>query len=219
MLKCVTMHILSGFLRIFFRLLYHSFAWTYDFVAAAVSLGQWRSWLMVTAPYLPGPRVLELGHGPGHLQVRLFAEGRQAFGLDESRQMGRLARKRLLRRGFTPRLTRGFAQALPFPPDFFNQVVATFPSEYITDLQTLDEIYRVLVPGGEAVLLLLAWITEKRWYGRLASWLFRVTGQAPPQWDDRYLAPLQRTGFQSRAEQILLRSSTVLVIHLVKPEK
>ncbi len=219
MLKCKSMRILSGFLRIFFRLLYHNFAWTYDFVAAVVSLGQWRSWILVPVPYLIGPHVLELGHGPGHLQARLLAEGRQVFGLDESCQMGRLASKRLRRKGYTPGLARGLAQALPFPAATFHQVVATFPSEYITESQTLSEIYRVLVPGGEAVLLLLAWITEKRWYGRLAAWLFRVTGQAPPQWDDQYLAPLQRMGFQSRAEKINLRSSTVLVIHLVKPEK
>jgi ubiquinone/menaquinone biosynthesis C-methylase UbiE len=211
------MHILSGLLRIFFRLLYHSFAWTYDFVAAIVSLGQWRSWVISIIPYLSGPRVLELGHGPGHLQTRLFAEGRQAFGLDESRQMGWLAHKRLLRRGFMPGLTRGHAQALPYPADTFQQVVATFPSEYISDPQTLSEILRVLVPGGEAVVLLLAWITEKRWYGRLAAWLFRITGQAPPKWDDRYLEPLQQMGFQSFAEKIQRNSSTLLVIHLMKP--
>jgi SAM-dependent methyltransferase len=95
-------------------------------------------------------------------------------------------------------------------------VVATFPSEYIADPRTLPEIYRVLVPGGEAVILLLAWITEKRWYGRLAAWLFRVTGQAPPKWDDRYLEAFQRMGFQGRAEQIQLNSSILLIVHLKK---
>jgi ubiquinone/menaquinone biosynthesis C-methylase UbiE len=212
------MYILSTLLRIFFRLLYHSFAWSYDFVATVVSLGQWRSWVMSVFPYLPGPQVLELGHGPGHLQVRLLEENRYVFGLDESCQMGRQARKRLLRRGLTPELTRGLAQALPYPVNTFHQVVATFPSEYIFDPLTLREIYRVLRPGGEAILLLLAWITDKHWYGRLAAWLFRVTGQAPLKWEDRYLEPLQQMGFQSYAEQITLSSSTLLVVHLKKPE-
>lgn len=210
------MKFLSVLLRLFFRLLYHTFAWTYDFVAAVVSIGQWRSWVLTVVQYLPGPRVLELGHGPGHLQRRLSAEGRQVFGLDESRQMGLLARKRLLKGGFTPSLVRGEAQTLPFPAGAFQQVVATFPSEYIAAPRTLPEIYRVLVPGGEAVILLLAWITEKRWYGRLAAWLFRVTGQAPPKWDDRYLEAFQRMGFQGRAEQIQLNSSILLIVHLKK---
>jgi ubiquinone/menaquinone biosynthesis C-methylase UbiE len=130
--------------------------------------------------------------------------------------MGWLARKRLLRLGFKPGLTRGHAQTLPFPANTFQHVVATFPSEYIADPRTLPEIYRVLTPGGEAVLLLLAWITDKRWYGRLAAWLFRVTGQAPVKWDDRYLDTFQRMGFQSSAEQIALRTSTLLIVHLKK---
>ena len=210
------MRFLSALLRVFFRLLYHPFAWTYDFVAAVVSIGQWRSWVLAVVPYLPGPRILELGHGPGHLQRRLLAEGRQIIGLDESRQMGLMARKRLLKSGFTPSLVCGEAQTLPFPAGAFHQVVATFPSEYIADPRTLPEIYRVLTPGGEAVVLLLAWITEKRLYGRLAAWLFRVTGQAPPKWDDRYLETFQRMGFQGRAEQIQLSSSVLLIVHLKK---
>jgi len=78
----------------FFNLLYHPFAWTYDLVAAIVSLGRWQDWLMQAMPYLSG-RVLEIGFGPGHLQVALNEAGMQAFGLDESRQMGRQARRRL----------------------------------------------------------------------------------------------------------------------------
>ena len=211
------MRILSMLLRIFFPLLYHTFAWTYDIVAAIVSIGAWESWVVSVAPDLTGPTVLELGHGPGHLQARMLSDGIQAFGLDESLQMGRLARNRLLKRKFTPLLARGLAQSLPYPADSFHQVVATFPSEYIVDPRTLLEIYRVLVPGGEAVLLLLAWITEKRWYGRLAAWLFRVTGQAPAHWDDRNLEAFQQIGFQSSAERISLDSSILLIVHLTKP--
>jgi ubiquinone/menaquinone biosynthesis C-methylase UbiE len=195
------MRIISGLLRIFFRFLYHSFAWTYDFVAAVVSLGQWRTWVLSILPNLPGPRILELGHGPGHLQARLLADGQQAFGLDESRQMGSMARKRLLRHGYMPKLSRG---------------VATFPSEYIFDPQTMLEVYRVLAPGGEAVVLLMAWITAKSWYGRLTAWYFHLLGLSNLKWEDRYFEPLQRIGFQTRAEQISLTSSTLLVLHLKK---
>ena len=33
-------------MRLFFRLLYHPFAWTYDGVASAVSMGRWKRWVL-----------------------------------------------------------------------------------------------------------------------------------------------------------------------------
>ena len=212
------MMILSWFLGFFFRWLYHSFAWAYDFVAAIVSTGQWKSWVTSVSAYLAGPLVLELGHGPGHLQVNLKAQGRSVYGVDESRQMGYLAQKRLRKKGFSQGLVRGAAQALPYPANTFHQVVSTFPSEYITDPQTMLEIYRVLVPNGEAVILILAWITDRSWYGRLAAWLFQVTGQTPDKWDDQNLLLFEQFGFKSRSEQLHLPKSTLLVLHLKKAD-
>ena len=55
-------------LRFFFYLLYHSFAFAYDLVAASVSLGRWKDWVLSVVPFIEGNRVLEIGHGPGHLQ-------------------------------------------------------------------------------------------------------------------------------------------------------
>lgn len=54
-------------LKTFFYLLYHRFAWAYDFVATSVSVGMWDEWVFSVLPALEGPIVLELGHGPGHL--------------------------------------------------------------------------------------------------------------------------------------------------------
>src|SRR5689334_18669576 len=99
------------FMRIFFRLLYHPFAFTYDLVAAAVSFGRWKDWVMSILPFIKGSRILELGHGPGHLQRVLLDRGLVIVGLDESAQMGRIAKKLL---GNSQKLTRGLAQHLPF---------------------------------------------------------------------------------------------------------
>src|SRR5688572_31722362 len=96
--------LIRRFMRVFFRLLYHPFAFTYDLVAAAVSFGHWRDWVMSVLPFIQGTRVLELGHGPGHLQHALLNRGLFTVGLDESAQMGLLARRRL---GTVFKLTRG----------------------------------------------------------------------------------------------------------------
>ena len=80
-----------------FHLLYHQFAWAYDAVSAAVSLGRWCDWGMAALPFLSGPRVLELGHGPGHLLAAMAGGEWRVTGLDLSPQMGFLARRRLAR--------------------------------------------------------------------------------------------------------------------------
>ena len=61
------MNLIQRFMRFFFHLLYHPFAFTYDLVAATVSFGDWKNWVYSILPFINGTRILELGHGPGHL--------------------------------------------------------------------------------------------------------------------------------------------------------
>lgn len=211
------MSLLTLFLRFFLQLLYHQFAWMYDWVAAFVSIGLWRDWVLAVLPYLDGPAVLEFGHGPGHLQSALMEKGLRAFGLDASPQMGHLARRRLQRKGFPARLVRARAQALPLASGSFDQLVATFPTEYITDSETLREACRVLQPGGRLVVLPAAWITGRRWMERFAAGLFRITKQAPMNFP--LVDLLERTGFQVQVEWKELRSSTLVLIQAKKPAK
>jgi ubiquinone/menaquinone biosynthesis C-methylase UbiE len=189
----------TGFMTLFFRLLYHPLAWSYDLVAATVSLGRWQKWVKTTAGLLAGPRVLELGFGPGHMQVHLEQVGFTPFGLDESAQMARRAHRSLLGRGQAARLARGLAQHLPFADASFNSVVATFPTQYIYDPSTLGEIRRVLKPGAPLVVLMTAWITGHSLPERLMHWLFNITGESPPETMNlaRVIEPYTQAGFQA----------------------
>jgi SAM-dependent methyltransferase len=207
------MPIFQSLLRSLFHLLYHPFAWTYDLVAAVVSLGRWKDWVYATLPYLEG-RVLEIGYGPGHLQVAWQGGGGTIFGLDESPQMAQQARRRLLRAGSTCNLSRGLAQHLPFPAGAFESVVATFPSEYIFDPQTLREIRRVLRPGGKLLILLNAWITGKSLPERLAAGAFALTGQAGAieAAISGMEGRLRASGFRVGHELVERRGSRVLVM-------
>ena len=71
-----------------FHLLYHELAWTYDMVSWLVSFGAWRKWQQSALPYVRGPAVLELGHGPGHILVQLAGAGYTVVGLDRSHANG-----------------------------------------------------------------------------------------------------------------------------------
>ncbi len=207
-------------LRFLFYHFYHAFAWTYDFVAALVSVGHWQAWVLTALPYLDGPRVLEIGHGPGHLQVAIRKKGLIAFGLDESRQMGKMAFSRLLHAGLPTALSRGYAQFLPFELGCFEDVVATFPTEYIFDVRTLAEVRRVLRPGGKLIVMPMAWIGGKRFTDRAAAWLFRITHQNSELTEsarDRLEVYFTEAGFEVQIEIVEKGSSTVLVIVARKP--
>jgi ubiquinone/menaquinone biosynthesis C-methylase UbiE len=201
-------------LRPIFYLLYHQFAWTYDLVAAVVSLGRWRDWVQTALPHING-RTLEIGFGPGHLQITLQKHNIPTFGLDESAQMARLATKRLRKNVEIPRLTRGYAQNLPFASGTFNSIVATFPAEYIFESKTLKEIRRVLIPTGQLVIIPTAWITGGNMLDRLAAWVFRVTGEAPGMphiLSNAVKSRLVSAGFSVQSEIVEKKGSQVLVI-------
>jgi len=208
------MRLILFLLRKVFSLLYHQFAWMYDLVSAVVSLGRWRAWVQCALPYLTG-RVLEIGYGPGHLQVDLQAQGLSAFGVDESPQMARQASRRLIKNRLHPGLIRGYAQYLPFRDQAFCCVVSTFPSEYLFETQTLPEIWRVLPPEGRLVIVPMAWISGGSPLERFMAWLLRIVGETPGK---PGLVPvtvkdrLNRAGFNVESELVEMRGSRVLLV-------
>lgn len=208
--------ITSFLLKRFFYLLYHQFAWTYDFISGIVSLGMWKDWVFATLPYISGKRVLELGHGPGHLQIKLMEKEFCAFGIDESQQMVRHAYKQLSKANYEPQVMRGRSNSLPFKDESLHNIVSTFPTDYIYNSDTLSEVYRVLSKDGTLIIIPVAWITGTQRLARLMSWLFRTTGQSP-EWDDRYLKPFINAGFNTQVHKIDIRLSKVLVIIASKP--
>ncbi len=162
-----------------FHLLYNQLAWTYDTVSGVVSAGKWREWQRAALPFVRGPRVLELGHGPGHTLLELQQAGCEVTGLDLSPAMGRQALRRGRSHGELLAVVGGRAQALPFPAAGFDTVISLFPTPYVVDPATLNEVYRVLVPGGRFIILPEARLTPTTAPNRALEHLYRLTGQRP----------------------------------------
>lgn len=212
-------------LLFFFHHLYHRLAGAYDLISWLVSLGGWREWVRSVIPLLPPGAILELGFGPGHLQLDLHALGRRVTGLDESMPMNRQAHRRLVFAGFSPALARGLAQALPFANGSFDCVVATFPAPFIFSPQTAAEVARVLRPGGCLVALLAFRPALTRPGARLVRALFALTGQLPRR--DLDTVPIggsyREAGFQVEttwrrtADRRITLAGEMLVIKAVKP--
>jgi len=148
--------------KIAFESLYGPFAWAYDWVSRTFFLRQWRLWQRASIRFIGGPRVLEVGMGTGNLQIDLLKHGYDAYGIDLSPQMLREASRKAHRFGIKPfKVCRGTASSLPFPSECFDTVVSTFPSEYISQADTLGEIARVLKPGGRLVIVPGGWLKSR----------------------------------------------------------
>ena len=199
------------------HLLYHRFAWMFDFVSNWVSNGQWQALGRTALAFLPPGRVLELAHGPGHLLVALERAGHQPVGIDRSAQMSRQAGRRLRHGGLPRRLIRCDARALPFRAASFAGVVTTFPTDAVLSASALEEVSRVLAPGGRLVIVAGAQRTGDRPDPTFRAWLSGLLGEED-QSAVRPEAIFARAGFRARLEYRVVAASTVFLLVADKAE-
>jgi ubiquinone/menaquinone biosynthesis C-methylase UbiE len=203
--------------RFGFRLLYNELAFTYDGVSWFVSLGSWRCWQRAALRHLGQPfqgHILELAHGTGNLQLDLRAAGYSSIGLDLSPAMGRIASSKLTQCGYRPNLVRGQAQQLPFASASFSAVISTFPTDFILAPETLREVGRVLVPGGQFLIVPNGSLTGGDVLAGFIEWLYRITGQREGEsqpWD--VASHFEPYGFEARlVTQACPRSQAQVIV-------
>lgn len=143
-----------GLRKMLFETLYRN-KYLYRFASTVPFAGQWRAWQRQILPRLHGHDVLELGCGLGDLLADMLAAGYACQAVEHSPQMVKAARATLTRRqlGSPSLVFQGTAQSLPFPTSSFDNVVSTFPSEYIYDPDTIAEVARVLRPNGRLIVV------------------------------------------------------------------
>ena len=183
--------------------LYHELAGAYDPISWIVSGGKWSGWRNEILTHITGKQVLELGFGTGELLIALHRCGFTVYGLEPSQAMHKITTRKLQQQGLLriPRVC-GVAQHLPYPSNYFDSVVATFPSGYVFDPNTLVEVKRVLrsphadasMTGGRFVIVGLyadyrgktfGWISEEYLLNEAKR------GMLAPGWDVRIIKPTQ----------------------------
>jgi SAM-dependent methyltransferase len=118
----------------------------------------------------PGDRVLDLGCGAGRHAFESARRGARVVAMDTDRgeleqvaaMFAAMARAGELPDGADGVTVTGDATAMPFPADAFDIVIASEVLEHIgADQTAMNEIARVLRPGGIAAVTVPAWLPER----------------------------------------------------------
>ena len=141
----------------FNRSMFSEVAPRYDFITKALSFGRdaaWKQKLIAGLPASEAPVCLDLASGTGDLTRMLadrYPQG-TVTGLDLTPAMLERARKRTT--SLSVNYIEGTMAALPFETGSADVVTGGYALRNAPHLnQTLDEIYRVLRPGGVAAFL------------------------------------------------------------------
>jgi ubiquinone/menaquinone biosynthesis C-methylase UbiE len=100
--------------------------------------------------------VLEVACGPGHLSIALAQAhpDYRVMGLDISHTFIQLANQHATDAGVTVSFVHGNAAALPFDNGSFDCIVCVAAFKNFSEpVQAIQEMYRVLKPGGSAIIL------------------------------------------------------------------
>ena len=143
--------------RQYVRALFRTIADRYDVITVVLSYGQDRRWkrrLVRLVLPVEGKRALDLATGTGDIAFALSRRGARVVGLDVTARMIELARAKSPAGTPAPAFLVGDMMALPFPGESFDLVTTGYGLRNVPDLQiAIDEIRRVLKPGGSVVSL------------------------------------------------------------------
>jgi ubiquinone/menaquinone biosynthesis C-methylase UbiE len=136
--------------------------------------------------------LLDIGTGPGWLLLKLYQQSpaMRLVGIDVSASMVGKAQENLAAAGLSKviEIREGNAVSLPFAGNFFDIVVSTGSIHHWKDpTAALNDIYRVLKPGGYAIIYDLVSDTPacalaemKREFGNLNTVMFWIHGFEEP---------------------------------------
>ena len=102
-----------------------------------------------------GSQILEVAPGPGYLAIEIAKRGQYGItGLDISKTFVEIATANARRASVTVDFQHGNASAMPFADDTFDLILcrAAFKN-FSQPLEAMNEMYRVLKPGGRALII------------------------------------------------------------------
>ena len=113
-----------------------------------------------------GKKLLEIGCGLGTDSLQFARNGAIVTGIDLTEEGPRLAKQRFDMEGLQGEFLSADAENLPFADATFDVVFSFGVLHHTPDTQrAIDEVYRVLKPGGEIVIMLYHKHSLHTWIG------------------------------------------------------
>jgi ubiquinone/menaquinone biosynthesis C-methylase UbiE len=119
-------------------------------------LKEMESYAREAAAYLhPGSSVLEIAPGPGYLSIALAKMGDyQVTGMDISFDFVEICKHNAKQAGVNVSFVQGNASAVPFEDSCFDFIICSAAFKNFKEpITALREMYRVLKPGGTALII------------------------------------------------------------------
>ena len=174
--------------------MFDQIAGSYDFLNHLLSLNidkGWRRKAIEAVASVKPRRILDVATGTADMAIgamRLNPE--KVTGVDVSAGMLEIGRKKILDRGLAERITliEAACEALPFGESSFDAAMVAFGVRNFRDPQLgLQEIYRVLSPGGRLAVLEFS-MPGKRWLRTGYRFYFHRLVPAIGRWFSRDLS-------------------------------
>jgi SAM-dependent methyltransferase len=164
----------------------------------------------------PGERVLDVGSGPGFLACEMagaVGSSGAVHAIDISESFLAMARRRCPDQPQV-KFREGEATRLPFGDGTFDVAVSTQVYEYIADVDAaLGELFRVLRPGGRALILDTDW-GSLVWHSADRARMARILDA----WDEHLADPYLPRTLSARLGRAGFRVEHREVIPLLNPE-
>jgi ubiquinone/menaquinone biosynthesis C-methylase UbiE len=142
---------------------YDLMALSYDVLMVLFPL--WKKWITSVIPYIKGPKVLEVSFGPGYL-LKQYANNYEVWGIDYNQKMVNKTRKRLKGIVNSEKIIQGNVERLPYPEGYFDTIINTMAfTAYPDGAKALDEMLRVLKPGGSLLLVDVDYPSDRNIFG------------------------------------------------------
>lgn len=151
--------------------LFDRIAGTYDGLNHVLSLNIDKRWRRkAIQPIRPCGQLLDVAIGTADLTIELLRQGKaeHVTGIDLSRNMMAIGQEKVAKIGYQSKVTfdYGSAQQMPYADESFEAVTCAYGVRNFANMdEGLREMYRVLRPGGELMILEFSYPTNPliRW--------------------------------------------------------